>query len=305
MMIIDPYRFGAGGLPYTPPLDANNAAAAYSIRKLRTDYDGACLRISSENSGGGTTKDVGFDSNGYLDIAELYENSYVIIWYDQTGNSNHLDRSSGTNIQPQLQISSVLNEVNGKAALSFIGSKRMNVPSSTATFKFLHDGTKSSVVSVQQFGTSANPNSMMFLWGTGIGTGQTGAYFLFRDAFGDNNSLLQGVARGVSGQPAVEWAAPNESLTPNIQTLIYNEIDPSNATAEDRYITQENDGASLKGNTNTNPPSIANSTLDLTIGVLGSFPLVGFIQEIIFFDTDQSGNKATLQSNINDYFTIY
>lgn len=84
------YKVQAGGLPYTPPLDGNNATYAGGFRKLRTDYDGFCCQIEWLPSN--TTYDIGFKSNGLIDEAEILSvkgldtTCQVRILYNQTGN---------------------------------------------------------------------------------------------------------------------------------------------------------------------------------------------------------------------------
>ena len=89
-----PIGFFAGILD-GPLLDVYpNAAFAYSVRKLRSDYTGDCMRIYKQT--GGTFQNFGFDADGYLDVTaiETYlgsSNGWVDIWYDQSGNGNDLD----------------------------------------------------------------------------------------------------------------------------------------------------------------------------------------------------------------------
>ena len=45
------------------------AAAAYSVRKLRTAYTGSAIRVREDS--GDTETDIGFDSNGDLDTAAI------------------------------------------------------------------------------------------------------------------------------------------------------------------------------------------------------------------------------------------
>jgi hypothetical protein len=93
--------FGAAaGSPAEPPpllLDAITAAAAFSTRKLRTAYAGACMRVrrSSDNA----EADIGFDGSGNLDTTALLAHvgagsGYVRTWYDQSGNTRNAGQST-------------------------------------------------------------------------------------------------------------------------------------------------------------------------------------------------------------------
>jgi lysophospholipase L1-like esterase len=90
-----------------------NALGTYSVlyftKLLNTDYTGPCLNVTSVVSG--TSFDVGFNSDGELDVEYLdskLKNSTGLVntWYDQSGNGNHAT-SSGTNrpvLSPQALI---------------------------------------------------------------------------------------------------------------------------------------------------------------------------------------------------------
>ena len=101
-----------------------NAAAAYSLRKLRNSYTGSAIRVrrSSDNA----EQDIVFDINGNLDTASLTAfcsgtNGFVTTWYDQSGGLNNATQTTAVN-QPQIVNSGNLITTNGKAALSFDGN---------------------------------------------------------------------------------------------------------------------------------------------------------------------------------------
>jgi len=90
----------------------SGAAAAYSLRKLRTAYTGNAIRVrrASDN----TEQDIGFSGEN-LDTLSLTSfcsgtNGFVTTWYDQSGNGRDATQSTGAN-QPQIVSSgSVLTE---------------------------------------------------------------------------------------------------------------------------------------------------------------------------------------------------
>ncbi len=70
-----------------------SASAAYSVRKLRAAYAGSALRVYRDSDA--TQHDVGFDSNCYLDTADMLTfcaatNCQIAKWYDQSGNARDL-----------------------------------------------------------------------------------------------------------------------------------------------------------------------------------------------------------------------
>jgi hypothetical protein len=96
-----------------------SAAAAYSLRKLRTDYAGAAVRVrrSTDNA----EQDIGFSGNDF-DASAFSSfigagSGYAKTFYDQSGNGRDLSQSTTAN-QPQF----FLNVVNGKPVLRGDGS---------------------------------------------------------------------------------------------------------------------------------------------------------------------------------------
>jgi hypothetical protein len=70
-------------------LDNLTSAAAYSTRRLRTDYAGPLVRV--RRSGDNAEADIGYGAAGWLDEAALLAHvgagsGFVTTWYDQSGN---------------------------------------------------------------------------------------------------------------------------------------------------------------------------------------------------------------------------
>ena len=101
-----------------------SAAAAYSVRKLRTLYTGNAIQVrrSSDN----TTQDIGFTALGNLDTTALTTfcsgtNGFVTTWYDQSGNSRDSVQTTAAN-QPQIVSSGSIISENTKPTLQFDGT---------------------------------------------------------------------------------------------------------------------------------------------------------------------------------------
>jgi hypothetical protein len=101
----------------------SGAAAAYSLRKLRSTYSGSSIRVrrSSDN----TEQDFGFVNN-ILDTASLLSfvgagNGFVTTWYDQSGNARNILQSTAAN-QPQIVSSGSVLVHNSKPAMTFDGT---------------------------------------------------------------------------------------------------------------------------------------------------------------------------------------
>ena len=97
-----------------------NAAAAYSLRKLRSAYTGNCIRV--RRSSDSTELDIGFVGN-VLDTASLLTftgagDGFVTIRYDQSGNANNKTQTTAS-YQPQIVNSGSVILENGKPCIDF------------------------------------------------------------------------------------------------------------------------------------------------------------------------------------------
>jgi hypothetical protein len=133
---------------FTGLLDTySGAAAAYSLRLLDSTYTGDAIRVrrASDN----TEQDIGFDGNGDLDTSALATfcagtDGFVKVWYDQSGNANHATQSTTAN-QPKIYDASTgVIEENGKAAIYADGTKQMSISniSTVASNYYVFDLTK-------------------------------------------------------------------------------------------------------------------------------------------------------------------
>jgi hypothetical protein len=86
-------------------LDAySNASIAVGVIKLRENYTGSCIRIRRASNN--NEQDIGFDSNGIVDVAAINTfcagtTCFVRTVYDQSGTSNNITQTS-TARQPQI-----------------------------------------------------------------------------------------------------------------------------------------------------------------------------------------------------------
>lgn len=97
-----------------------NAAAAYSLRKLRAAYSGAAVRV--RESGGNTEADIGFTSAGGLDTSALLahcgtNNGLTTVKYDQAASINATQTTAAN--QAAIVNSGTIVDINGKPANDF------------------------------------------------------------------------------------------------------------------------------------------------------------------------------------------
>ena len=253
-----------------------NASCAYSLRKLRSDYSGSAVRIrrSSDN----TETNIGFLENGNFDSTSATTfcgagNGFVVTWYDQSGNSKDVTQTTATN-QPQIVSSGVIVSINSKASMNFDGVNDILMKTAFGL------GGATTCFSVYR-NTSLLNNPNVFATGlNGVSTSK---------AFGLNSGT--GFQRIFAGT----------SLAFNVASIINTHYLGFNYYAGVNSQIAINGAASVIGDAGTN----TNVDLAIGAGLAGSNFMTGGIQEIILYGTNQSANKAAIETLINTYYGIY
>ena len=260
------------------------AAAAYSTRRLNSQYTGAAMRVREDS--GDTETDIGFDANGNLDTAAIAThcgsaNGYVTKWYDQaasggTGSGNDAE-SPPRPSQPQIYNGSAVITTNGKPALLYDGSNDA-----------FEDVTLNSAV---------NQNDMAMY---GAGQWQSGgpnypAIMNLRTGSDDGFSLAYRGDQFIYNDTVLGTHGSNDYT----QRLWSGYAD--NASSEVKLFI---DGSEIAS---TTPVSDTHSTLH--VGGLGhianSTRWAGYIQEVIIFGASTKANNSAIETDINNYFSIY
>lgn len=251
------------------------AAAAYSLRLLRSAYTGSAIRVrrASDN----TEQDVGFVNNE-LDTATLTSfcsgtNGFVKTWYDQSGNGRDATQATASN-QPQIVSSGSVILQDTKPAIQFGLSSGMrlevsyNVTSpirSFTTFKatlanggFVFDG-----LNINEYRIFIESTTRLTAYGNNFG--------IVEPEYVDNSGIL------------------NKNYLSDFLAEVGNA----------RF--QINDNPADTGAVGT-----TNKT-GIKLGIRGNNTnlLVGFISEYIEYNSTQSDNADGIKSNINDFYSIY
>ena len=289
------------------------ASLGLSLRLLDINYTGSAIKVrrSSDN----TELDIGF-VNGVLDTASLLTfvgsgNGFVSLWYGQSGNGFNAFQTLAAN-QPKIVSNGSLILDNGNPAIEFDGNSFLSV-GSVGDFNFLHNGTESTVISVLKFIYDENTYSgNMPIYASQQNTSSDTGIFLANDNrfnIGRNNNKSSMIARGVNSlRNLVNFEAVGNIFSPNLNYLLFNEINASNLTFEDRLLTYLNGNLTTKGNTNDDTPSNGNSSELLTIGSFGTSSegrFKGKMQNFIVYATNQSANRLEMQNIINQRYSIY
>jgi hypothetical protein len=106
------------------PAFATAPAAAFSVRKLRAAYAGACMRLRRASDD--AEVDIGFDGAGWLDEAATRAHlgaasGFVVTWYDQSGNARHATQAAAA-AQPRLANAGAIDRLNARPVLVFDGT---------------------------------------------------------------------------------------------------------------------------------------------------------------------------------------
>lgn len=254
--------------------DYSGAAAAYSLRLLSSTYTGDAIRVrrASDN----TEQDIGFVNNE-LDTSTLETfcsgtNGFVKTWYDQSGNANDASQTTAAN-QPQIVSSGSVILENGKASLQFDGS---NDVLNTA---LISSSTEISIVSISKH----TPTSA---YQTILGVGFTNGYALTTEQ-NKYNLFYRNVA---------DQRTTNNALS--TQALIF---------AYTKSATNQQLYANNVSFQNITPPTMATPTTSSRIGAYDSNSGIyqGTQQELIVYPSDQSSNRTGIETNINNFYSIY
>jgi hypothetical protein len=272
--------------------------AYYSLRRFTKGEDNNAIRV--RRSSDDTEQDIGFDANGDLDSTALLafvgtggtDNGFVTTWYDQSGNGNDATNSTESE-QPLIVSGGTLVEENSKAAVEFSGNPVYLDASSAISDAFTGNSVYQKFEVAQVTSTSKG----------GILCANTG----YRSFF---------------NPPSYDYA--NFHNPNGLEVISSLSVDRTN-----QFLFSESFDANTGGGTyelygngalERSQGSEGTSNLDTPTSVyIGRDPiggssayLVGKIQEIIFFNSDQSANLGTvttgggtlIQGNINTYFDI-
>jgi hypothetical protein len=252
-----------------------NAAAAYSLRKLRTAYTGSAIRVRRTDL---AESDIGFTELGNLDTTALLaftgtgalDNGFITTWYDQSGNSLNATQTTALN-QPQIVSSGSVITENGKPSLQF-----------DATNDKLDIGTIiSDLVNnpVSAFTTmKSNVNTPQGIaWN--ISNGTQVMSLSFNRTAGNISSTNGRATTTIKGGAYLN----NQSIYSIITTSTTNRL--------------FDDGTEVVGSSN------GRSALINSIG--GNIYLSMKFQEHVIYELDQISNRTGIESNINTYYAIY
>jgi hypothetical protein len=275
----------------------SGAAAAYSLRKLRTAYTGSAIRVrrASDN----TEQDIAFVSN-ILDTSSLTSfcsgtNGFVTTWYDQSGNGYDATQSTGAN-QPQIVSSGSVILENGEPTIQFDGSNDNLVFGSALL------NNAANVYSSVVFSTTSTTSNQI-VHSSPDGNISNRGY----DLRLPNATQIQLAIRTNPSNTSTN-ALGNFNYSTGNANLITGTFNASLASNEQKIYGN----GSLVAETSNSGDSIINDGTNggLLIGTFGTINnfgafLNGNISELLMYTSDQSSNRTGIETNINDFYSIY
>ena len=279
--------------PIITPLldDYPNAAAAYSLRKVRTAYTGNCIRIrrTSDN----TEQDIGFtvdnivDTNSIRSFAGTSE-AAIVTWYDQSGNARNMSQSTAS-IQPLIKpINANIVLRNNKPSIFFDSSNndRLSVARILTNDEFSIFGViglniiqTNKTILAQHAGTADIGRTNFLATGAGADNDNASVFF-------NNGTSYSAVTTNTYAIATPAVLSLFESESDNLGTTTIKINGAGTGTISGQTWTPLN--------TNTTMGSLGN----------GNNAIFGGVSEIIIYSTKQA-NATGIRNNINSYWLIY
>jgi hypothetical protein len=269
-----------------------NAAAAYSLRKLRTAYTGNAIRVrrSIIPSGQPSEQDIGFTTLGVLDESALTTfcgvgDGFVTTWYDQSGSANNATETTAVS-QPRIVLNGIVDILNNKPALFFNNSFLTNTTD-------LINATNPAISTFSVFNVISDNNLIYnFMTPTAFGNVTSGSFYIIRNASG--NVIIQFRASATNSRTY----DTNGRFNPTQQLI-------SHIDSGSNIIIYKNNISIISA---TSSLGVFSGTMGYSIGyVQGSTVsrLKGYFNEYIIYTNSQSSNRINIQTNINTHYAIY
>jgi hypothetical protein len=276
-----------------------SAAAAYSLRKLRTAYTGSAIRVrrASDN----TEQNIGFSSTGALDTSSLTSfcsgtNGFVTTWYDQSGNGRDATQTTAAN-QPQIVSSGSVILENAKPCLKFDGSDdtlRMTgtMPLIERSFSFVG----------KQNVTQQDAGIISFRPIGGLNDFRSPDTFCFTTT---NSNVTPKRAYTIEGSTSGSYGLQKNGTGSNVlQYALYMETKTSGeGKLYENGVLQVTDSSFTEFNSE-NTQAFNLGARNFTNTTISNF-FNGQFQEFIYWSVNNISNRTGIESNINTFYSIY
>jgi len=256
------------------------AAAAYSLRRLRSAYTGPAVRVMRESNN--DELDIYFDGQGNLDTASLEAfcagtDGFVKVWYDQGQGGNDATQEA-TGSQPKIVSSGSIIEEGGKPAIQTDGVDDTLALTSTISF------TDLTWFTVTKKDDTDASGSIIF--------------------YGGENSIYGGDDVDNNGNPFLKASSTLIGNTLNNTSTSGGEIN-QHLSYYNRNGTNASGGLNGEVNTEATVPTTAFDLIDLFKYGYSSYYYEGLVQELVLYDSSKKSDRTGIETNINDFYNIY
>jgi len=260
---------------------APSAAAAYSLRSL-TGGDPQVVRVRRDTDGGaGDNDEQDFtasevSSGALVAFVGSGNDGFVETWYDQSGNGNDAVQATAGN-QPKIVSAGSLIT----AGVTFDEANSTELVATDPVITAAAAGTYSTF-SVQTISNSE-------------------AGYVYGNASGSNGSSLyanSSVYIVTSKNNATGFDEISKGSSEQLLSAVYNN--------NDAVMQVDGGGSTSDGNTYTFSAGTSNFRMgNRSGGTSTGTKLTGAIREVVVYNSDQTANRAALETNINSHYSIF
>ena len=297
-----PTQLGLIGSDDVSPLildQYGGAAAAYSLRLLRKAYTGSAIRVRRGDNN--NEQDIGFVNNE-LDTTSLTTfcsgtNGFVKTWYDQSGNGYDATQTTAS-AQPQIVSSGSVILENGNPAITFDGTDDylQNLGNTILlrerSFAFIGKqstyGIDRGIISFKPAGTSndfRSPDTFVF------STANTFVSPKRAYKVEGSTSGSYGLQKDGTGTETLQYGLYLETKTSGEGKLYENGTLQVTDTSFTEFDTSNTQGFVL-------------AARNFTKTSINNF-LHGTFQEFVYWEVNNTSNRTGIETNINDFYSIY
>lgn len=261
-----------------------SATAAFSLRKLKSSYDGYAIRVRRSNDN--LEQDIAFTGNGVLDETALLSftgsnSAYVTKWYNQLGTGDAIQTTASR--QPRIVNAGVVEKENNNVCLRWMNNTERLV--ADFPFNYVHPNT---FFCVSKLSAATGINASVLF------DSLINSQHIF---FSTGNTATPNDKWSFAAGAIVNGGTTNANL--NLTTVLFN------SSNSQFWI---NGVSNATGNTGTSGLG------DLSIGnirgnpnpIATGYEWSGAILELVFFgQSNQSSNRTAIETNINSFYSIY
>lgn len=294
------------------------ALAAYSLRKLKTGITYA-IEIRRDNDNATTGVQV-YTNGDNIDLSSIVSDggvslstwvgsnsAYIKTWYDQSGNGLDALQITGAN-QPRIISTGTLDVENGESALEFDGSNDsllvFNNTTAPAAIQSMSDNISSFYVHRNDARSAAGsiyyPGHTILEVRQNIATTRNVPI-----SYGISSSNMSHGTADTTGTDKVSGATTVGLSTQYLSSsfVVGDNIDLYlNASSDVSSSTTATSDRSLGGSINS---SFTLGVRTRDGGQADNAYFTGAIQEIILYDEDKTSDRAAIETEINNHYSIY